>query len=78
MSNIVKINTAWISVVISSLGTAAYITWIASSKASAIDTAQREIISLQASDKEQSAVLNRLDERTVMILETLKTLTRKP
>lgn len=77
MSSLIKINSAWLTVVISSLGTAAYITWLASAKATAIETAQREIITLQDSDKQQSAVLNRLDERTVIILETLKNLMKK-
>ena len=72
MSSLIKINSAWLTVVMSSLGTAAYITWLASAKATAIETAQREIITLQDSDKQQSAVLNRLDERTVIILETLR------
>jgi hypothetical protein len=77
MSNLVKFNTAWMSVVVSSLGTAGYITWLASAKASAIETAQREIVELKDSDKQQSAVLSRLDERTVMILETLRNLVKK-
>ncbi len=77
MSNFIKISSAWLTVVVSSLGTAAYITWLASAKATAIETAQRDIISLQDSDKQQSAILNRLDERTVLILESLKSLTRK-
>lgn len=77
MSNLVKFNTAWLSVVVSSVGTAGYITWLASAKASAIETAQREIIELKDSDKQQSAVLSRLDERTVMILETLRGLVKK-
>ena len=77
MSNLIKINSAWITVVISALSTAAYITWLASAKASAIEDAQRDIIQLQESDKQQSAVLNRLDERTVMILETLKSIAKK-
>jgi hypothetical protein len=77
MSNFIKISSAWLTVVVSSLGTAAYITWLASAKATAIETAQREIISLQDSDKQQSAILNRLDERTVLILESLKSLARK-
>jgi hypothetical protein len=77
MSNLVKFNTAWLSVVVSSFGTAGYITWIASAKASAIETAQREIVELKDSDKQQSAVLSRLDERTVMILETLRNLVKK-
>jgi hypothetical protein len=77
MSSLIKINSAWLTVVMSSLGTAAYITWLASAKATAIETAQREIITLQDSDKQQSAVLNRLDERTVIILETLKNLMKK-
>jgi hypothetical protein len=77
MSNLIKISSAWLTVVVSSLGTAAYITWLASAKATAIETAQRDIISLQDSDKQQSAILNRLDERTVLILESLKSLARK-
>ncbi|CAB4155730.1 hypothetical protein UFOVP674_28 [uncultured Caudovirales phage] len=77
MSNFIKISSAWLTVVVSSLGTAAYITWLASAKATAIETAQRDIISLQDSDKQQSAILNRLDERTVLILESLKSLARK-
>lgn len=77
MSNLVKFNTAWLSVVVSSVGTAGYITWLASAKASAIETAQREIVELKDSDKQQSAVLSRLDERTVMILETLRGLVKK-
>lgn len=77
MSSLIKINSAWLTVVMSSLGTAAYITWLASAKATAIETAQRDIITLQDSDKQQSAVLNRLDERTVIILETLKNLMKK-
>jgi hypothetical protein len=77
MSSLIKINSAWLTVVMSSLGTAAYITWLASAKATAIETAQREIITLQDSDKQQSAVLNRLDERTVIILETLRNLMKK-
>lgn len=77
MSSLIQINSAWLTVVMSSLGTAAYITWLASAKATAIETAQREIITLQDSDKQQSAVLNRLDERTVIILETLKNLMKK-
>lgn len=77
MSNLVKFNTAWLSVVASSVGTAGYITWLASAKASAIETAQREIVELKDSDKQQSAVLSRLDERTVMILETLRGLVKK-
>jgi hypothetical protein len=77
MSNLVKFNTAWLSVVVSSVGTAGYITWLASAKASAIEIAQREIVELKDSDKQQSAVLSRLDERTVMILETLRNLVKK-
>jgi hypothetical protein len=72
MSAIFKMNTALMSILLSSLGTAGYITWLASSKASAIDTAREEIRHLQESDKQQSAVLNRLDERSLMILETLR------
>lgn len=77
MSNLIKINSAWITVVISALSTAGYITWLASAKASAIEDAQHDIIQLQESDRQQSAVLNRLDERTVMILETLKSIAKK-
>ena len=77
MSNLIKINSAWITVVISALSTAAYITWLASAKAAAIEDAQHDIIQLQESDRQQSAVLNRLDERTVMILETLKSMAKK-
>jgi len=77
MSNLIKINTAWITVVLSAFSTAGYVTWLASAKAAAIEDAQRDIIQLQESDKQQSAVLNRLDERTVMILETLKSIAKK-
>lgn len=77
MSNLVKINSAWLTVVLSAISTAGYITWLASAKASAIEDAQKDIVELQSSDKQQSAILNRLDERTVMILETLKTLVKK-
>lgn len=69
-------NAAFLSIIISSLGTAAYITWLASAKASAIDTAQREILQLQESDRAQSAVLNRLDERTIMILDTIRSIAK--
>jgi|DEB19_MinimDraft_3_1074340.scaffolds.fasta_scaffold50191_2 hypothetical protein len=77
MSNLVKINSAWLTVVLSAISTAAYITWLASAKASAIEDAQKDIVELQGSDKQQSAILNRLDERTVMILETLKSIAKK-
>jgi len=77
MSNLVKFNSAWLSVVVSSVGTAGYITWLASAKASAIETAQREIVELKDSDKQQSVVLSRLDERTAMILEALRGMVKK-
>lgn len=72
MSNVFKINSAWLTVILSSLGSTAYVVWVASAKASDIDVAKREIISLQESDRQQSAVLNRLDERSMMILDSLR------
>lgn len=72
MSSIFKVNTAWLTVILSSLGSAAYVVWVTSAKASDIEVAKREILSLQESDKQQSAVLNRLDERSLMILDSLR------
>jgi hypothetical protein len=72
MSNVFKINSAWLTVILSALGSTAYVLWVTSAKASEIDVAKREILVLQDSDRQQSAILNRLDERTMMILETLR------
>lgn len=72
MSNVFKVNTAWLTVILSSLGSAVYVVWMTSAKASDIEVAKREIQALQVSDTQQSAVLNRLDERTLMILDSLR------
>lgn len=74
MSSAFKVNLTWLTATASALGAWASVVWIASSKASDIEVAKTEILELKASDKQQSAVLNRLDERTSMVLETLKEL----
>lgn len=72
MSNYLKFNTAWLTVVVSALTTAASVVWIASSKAKDIETQAADIHALKAADRSTQALLQRLDERTVLILETLR------
>ena len=74
MSNAQKFNVTYLTAIASALGAWASVVWIASSKASDIEVAKEEILELKASDKQQSAVLNRLDERSTMVLDALKEL----
>jgi hypothetical protein len=76
MSTNFKINGTILAAWVSIFATAAYVVWTTSAKANDIEVAKREIMQLQESDKAQSAILNRLDERTVMILDTLKSFVR--
>jgi len=77
MSNLVKINTAILSIIGSALATGTAVTWLASAKAADIDTAKEDIQELKASDKSKAETLSRLDERTVMILKQLENLNAK-
>lgn len=72
MSRIFKENSVWLTALLSCIGTAAYVIWVTSAKANDIDVAKREISVLQDSDKQQSAILNRLDERSMIMLESLR------
>lgn len=74
MSNVLKLNFTYLTAIASALGAWASVVWIASSKASDIETAKADILQLKESDKQQSAVLNRLDERSTMVLDALKEL----
>ncbi len=74
-----KFNTAVASVVLSALGTAISVIWMASAKAKDIDTCREDIEKLtQTSQKrdiemnEQAKILSRLDERTIAILREIQ------
>lgn len=79
MSALAKVNVALVSVLISALGSASFVVWQASAKASDIEFAKKDIGAinekikvLDQSDKENSRTLERLDERTIAILRLLE------
>ena len=79
MSNVVKINAAFFSILGGVLVTSASVIWFASAKASEIDTTKLEVFGLRNEmeelrkrEMEHSKTLSRLDERTIQILELLK------
>jgi hypothetical protein len=77
MSNLIKINTALLSIIGSAIATGVFVTWIASAKAADIDTAKADINELKTADRLKAETLSRLDERTGMILKQLETLNAK-
>lgn len=77
MSHVFKINTAILSIIGSAVSTGIFVAWLASAKASDIDTAKGDIHELKSSDKVQSETLSRLEERTAMILKHLENLNAK-
>lgn len=79
MSNVVKINAAFFSILGGVLVTSASVIWFASAKASEIDTTKLDVTELQMDvselrqrEAENARTLSRLDERTTQILELLK------
>lgn len=79
MSNIVKINAAFFSILGGVVVTSASVIWFASAKASEIDSTQLDVMvlknemsELKKREMEQAQTLSRLDERTVQILELIK------
>lgn len=79
MSNVVKINAAFFSILGGVVVTSASVIWFASAKASEIDSTKIEVFSLRNEmeelrkrEMEHSKTLSRLDERTVQILELIK------
>ncbi len=77
MSNLLKINATLLSMVGSALGTGCIVVWIASAKASDIDTAKSDIHELKAADRTKSETLSRLVERTELILKQLESINAK-
>lgn len=85
MSHYLKINSAILAVIMSSLGAWGSVVWIASSKAADITAHAEElrkvegdIRKLQDSDRSTQSLLQRLDERTSLILETVRAHNNKP
>lgn len=79
MSQHFKVNTTLLSIIASALGAWGTVAWIASSKANDITTqgtdlrkVEHDIETLKTSDRATNALLQRLDERTILILETVK------
>jgi hypothetical protein len=79
MSQQFKINSTLLSIICSALGAWGTVSWIASSKASdieshaqAIHKVKEDIELLKASERTANALLQRLDERTTLILETVR------
>lgn len=72
MSQHSKINGTLLSVIISAFGAWGNVSWVASSKAQEIMSQGEDIQALKAADRSTQALLQRLDERTIRILETLQ------
>jgi len=82
MSQHFKINSTLLAIIASALGAWGSVVWIASSKANDIEThgtdilsVKQEIKALQDADRSTHALLQRLDERTSMVLENLRSIT---
>lgn len=72
MSSHVKINAALLSIIGSALATSVWIVWLASARASDIDTAKHDIQELKEAERDTGLSLSRLDERTVLMLKKLE------
>lgn len=70
----IKINMTCLTIILSSLGTAAYIIWIAGAKARDIEVAQVDINSLKGSMMRVESITTTLEERSKLMLATQETM----
>lgn len=70
----IKINMTCLTIILSSLGTAAYIIWIAGAKARDIEVAQVDINSLKGSVVRVESSTTTLEERSKLMLDMQRTM----
>jgi DNA-directed RNA polymerase specialized sigma subunit len=73
MSTTLKINAAVWSVILSCVGTASYVVWIASAKARDVEVQGQSLSSMESRMDSVESMQSRLDERTQLILQNQKT-----